>query len=156
MFKKLLPLFLLLIFAAACSQKPTLEDAVSNRFQVGDEWAYQTRPGESLSTFIVTKIDKATIDGEEKTIIHIAVTNLAIDHPEGGQITAVPEMPFTEETLNYSALQPFNVVDPIPQEYLDAYQDWRERYLSGDAAVFQSTIATALDSLETSLQSANQ
>jgi hypothetical protein len=151
MLKKLFPLLLLLL--AACSQSPTLENTTSVRYQVGDEWSYQTRPGEHLSTFIVTKIDQATIDGEEQTIIHIAVTELAIDHPEGGQVTAVPHIPFTEEALHRSAVQPFDVVDPIPQEYLDAYQNWAERYKSGDAAVFQTTIGSALDNIEATIQS---
>lgn len=150
---KKLTLFLLLLLLAACSQSPTLETATSARYQVGDEWSYLTRPGEHLSTFIVTKIDRTTLDGEETTLIHIAITELAIDHPEGGQVTAVPHMAFTEAALLGSAVQPFDVIDPIPQEYLDAYQNWAERYESGDAAVFQTTIATALDNLEATIQS---
>jgi hypothetical protein len=154
--KRFLPLLLImLLLLTACSEPQTLEDGTSNVFQVGDEWAYLTRPGEPLSTFIVTKIDKATIDGQEQTIIHIAITNLAIDHPDGGQVTAVPHMPFLEQALFRSANQPFDVIDPIPQEYLDAYGKWKERYEKGDASVFDSSIAHALDSLETSLQNNN-
>lgn len=152
MLKKLIPLILLLLLITACSETKTLEDGVSNIFQVGDEWTYQTRPGEPLSSFIVTKIDKTIIDGQEETIIHVAITELAIDHPAGGQVTAVPHMPFLEADLLRSALQPFDVVDPIPQEYLNAYQNWKERYQKGDASVFDSSIAHALNSLELSLQ----
>lgn len=153
--QKLLPLLLLPILLTACEEVPPLEDGTSNVFAVGDEWAYQTRPGEPLSTFIVTKIDKTMIDGEEQTIIHIAITELAIEHPEGGVVTAVPHMPFLQTALFRSALQPFNVIDPIPQEYLTAYQNWKERYESGDASVFDSSIATALDDLEASLATNN-
>jgi hypothetical protein len=153
MLKKLLPLTILILLLAACSQNPELEDAVSNRFQVGDEWTYLTRPGEGLSSFVVTKIDRATIEGEETLIIHIAVTDLAIEHPEGGQVTTIPHIPITEEALNRSALQGFNTIDPIPQEYLDTYQNWLGRFEAGDATVFQTSIATTLDSIEISLQS---
>lgn len=153
MIKKLLLIILMILFLAACSESPTLETGTSSRFQVGDEWTYQTRPGEGLSSFIVTKIDKTTLDGEEQNIIHIAIVELAMEHPDGGQITAVPHMPFTENALNRSAMQPFNVVDPIPQEYLDAYQTWAERYEAGDASIFQTTIATALNNLQATLQS---
>jgi hypothetical protein len=151
--KKLLLLLTIILTFTACSTPPALEDAVSNVFQVGDEWAYQTRPGEGLSTFIVTKIDKTTIDGEETTIIHIALNELAIEHPDGGLVTAVPHMPFTETALFRSALQPFDVVDPIPQEYLDAYQNWADRYQSGNASVFNVTIATALTTVQATVQS---
>jgi hypothetical protein len=153
MIKKSLLLIIILILTAACSQNRTLEDAVSARYQVGDEWTYLTRPGEPLSTFLVTKIDTSTVDGEEQIFIHIAITDLAIDHPEGGQVTAVPHMPFTEAALNRSALQPFNVIDPIPPEYLNAYQNWRTRYETGDAVVFDVTIAHALDNLQATIQS---
>lgn len=157
MFKKLTTILLFLIFlTTACSSNPTLEDAESAIYQVGDEWIYQTRSGEEISTFTVIKIDKTTIDGEEKNIIHIAISDLSIDDPDGGQITAVPHMPFTEEALNRSALQPFNVVDPIPEEDLTAYQNWRERYLAGDATIFQITIANALNNLQASVQSPDQ
>jgi hypothetical protein len=151
MLKKFLPFFLLILLLTACEEVPPLEDSTSPVFSVGDEWAYQTRPGEALSSFIVTKIDKMMIEGEEQTIIHIAITELAIEHPEGGQVTAVPHMPFLQSALFSSALQPFDVVDPIPAEYLTAYENWKARYESGDAAVFESTIATALDNLESSL-----
>ncbi len=152
MSKKIISIIFLLLPLAACSQSPTLEDAVSNRFQVGDEWTYNTRPGEPLSTFTVIKIDKTTIDGEEQTIIHIAVNELAIDHPDGGIVTAVPHMPFTEAALNLSAGSPFNIIDPIPQDSLDAYQTWRDRYQSREADIFQTTIAHALDTLQFTIQ----
>jgi hypothetical protein len=151
--KKLLLLLTIILTFTACSTPPALEDAVSNVFQVGDEWAYQTRPGEGLSTFIVTKIDKTTIDGEETTIIHIALNELAIEHPDGGLVTAGPHMPFTETALIRSALQPFNVIDPIPQENLDAYQTWRDQYEKGNASFFNTTIARALDNLQATIQS---
>jgi hypothetical protein len=152
MLKKFLLLILIIFLLTACEQAANLEDGNSGVFQVGDEWTYQTRSGEALSTFIVTKIDQTTIDGEEQTVIHIALTDLAIEHPEGGQVTAVPHMPFLESALFRSALQPFDVIDPIPQEYLNAYQNWKTRYEKGDASVFDSSIAHALDSLEFSLE----
>ena len=155
MLKKILPLFIILFLLAACEQAETLEDGNSTVFQVGDEWTYQTRPGEAISSFIVTKIDKTPIDGEERTIIHIAITGLAIEHPDGGLITGVPHMPFLESALFRSALQPFDVIDPVPQEYLDAYQKWSTLYEKGDAAVFDSSIAHALDSLQFGLDTNN-
>lgn len=152
MLKRLLPLTIILLLLAACSEKPTLQDGLSDRYQVGDQWIYRTRPGEGLSTFIVTKIDKTTIDGEDTTIIHIAVIDLAIDYPDGGQITAIPHIPLTQAALDRSAIQPFDIIDPIPQEYLDAYQKWAEEYEAGDTTVFETDIATALNNIEASLQ----
>ena len=81
MLKKFLTLLFLMFLLTACEDVPPLEGGTSNVFAVGDEWAYQTRPGEALSSFIVTKIDKRIVDGEEQTIIHIAITELAIEHP---------------------------------------------------------------------------
>lgn len=152
MLKKLLPLLTILLLLAACSDPPTLEDGLSDRYQVGDRWTYFTRPGEGLSTFVVTKIDQTTLDGEETIIIHIAIVDLNIDHPDGGTVTAIPHLPITQAALHRSALQPFDIMDPIPQEYLDAYQNWAERYEAGDATIFQVPIATALDRIQASLQ----
>lgn len=157
MFKKrllpLLPLLIVLLLTAACSEQPTLQDDTSIRYQVGDEWTYFDRPDEGESTLIVTKIDKTIINEEEVTLIHIAVIGLAIDHPDGGQITAVPHLAFTENALHSSARERIGTVDPIPQEYLDAYQNWVNRYQTGDATIFNSTIPTALDQIQASLQS---
>jgi hypothetical protein len=151
--KKLVSLFiLLLLLLAACNEGPPLEEGQSSVFQVGDEWTYQTRPGEGLSTFIVTKIDQTTIDEQEQTIIHIMVTDLEMEHPDGGLVTAVPHLPFTETALNRSALQPFDIIDPLPEDALRTYENWRERYLRNDASVFEVTIAHALDDIQANLE----
>ncbi len=154
--RRLFFFLLMLLLTAACSEATTLEDGISNRYQVGDEWTYFTRPGEGLSSFVVTKIDETMLNGEETIIIHITVIDLVMDHPEGGQVTAVPHLPITEAALDRSALQLFDVVDPIPQEYLDAYDNWAERYESGDAFVFQTSIANALDQIQASLSAGGE
>lgn len=154
--RRLFFFLLILLLLAACSEAPTLEDGISNSYQVGDEWTYFTRPGEGLSSFIVTKIDETMLNGEETIIIHIAVVELAMEHPDGGQVTAVPHLPITEAALNRSASQLFDTVDPIPQEYLDAYDNWAERYESGDAFVFQTSIANALNQIQVSLSAGGE
>ena len=42
-------------------------------FEVGQEWAYQTQPQETDSTFIITRID---LGGPKGKIIHIYVKGL--------------------------------------------------------------------------------
>ena len=157
MLKKYLPqislFFTLLLLTVACSESLPLEDNTSLRYQVGDQWTYFNRPGEDESTIIITKIDKTTINEEEIPLIHIAVIGLAIDHPAGGQVTAVPHLAIVEEALHSSARERIGVVDPIPQEYLDAYQTWADRFQKGDAPIFNTSITSALDDIQASLPS---
>jgi hypothetical protein len=155
MLKKLTILLFILLTAGCSSEGPRLEDAVSTKYQVGDKWNYFTRPGEELSSFIVTKIDKITIAGEPQNLIHIYVDRISIDHPQGGTITNIPHMPFTEAALDRSAIQPYNTVLPLPEGAESGYQSWREAYESGDASFFDVSIAHALENLEATIVQSN-
>lgn len=110
-------------------------------FAVGQIWAYQHRPGESRSTLQICQIDD---DARLGRIFHISVFQVQIPTPGGGLCEAMPHLPVSLETLQQSVTT-WQQDAPVPGDYREGYQIWREAFDQGDAGIFTLSVAEILD-----------
>jgi len=130
-------------------QDLTLKDTTESKFKVGQQWSYQTRPGEEKSFFIVVKVENNAKLGN---IVHIAVRNLKMHNPRSpdGFSEDVDHMPFSEEALNRSAVKILKEKVDLPH-FKDGYQEWRDAFDAGRAGVYTITLAEAVKIMEATL-----
>jgi hypothetical protein len=135
--------------ALGSSQDGGLRDASESKYKVGQKWSYQTRAGEEKSYFIVVKVESHPKLG---TIIHIAMRGLRMKNPHSpnGISENVDHMPFSEESINRSALKLLKEKTELP-DFEEGYQMWREAFDAGHAGIYTVTVAEAVKVMEASL-----
>ena len=143
-----LSLVLLMTGMGACSRRSEtiLQDTDRSGFKVGQEWAYQTRPGEEHSTFVVVKVEDAPGIG---VIVHISLKGLKVKNvkdPERPSET-ISHMPFTEDAIKRSVTKIVNEPATLPS-FAEGYADWRKAFESGKGGVFDVTVAEGVGIIE--------
>ncbi|MCI0398487.1 MAG: hypothetical protein L0332_27540 [Chloroflexi bacterium] len=143
-------LLLMMLFSlglAGCqAEKLELHEVTDTTYEVGQKWNYRTPPGQELSYLLVTRVEEGEIDGETRTIVHVYIEKLSIEHPDGGTITSIPHMPFTKEALSKSVYSLFEYENDMPDTE-EAYRKWREAYERGEASVFDVSVEHAINSV---------
>ena len=145
---RLLSLVLLTVGMSGCSRESgtTLKGTDRSEFKVGQEWAYQTRPGEEQSTFVIVKVESAPEGG---VIVHISLKGLKIknlkDPAKMGE--TISHMPFTEGAIKRSVTKIVNEHAALPS-FERGYADWRGAFVSGQGGVFDVTVAEGVGMIE--------
>ncbi len=119
-------------------------------FEVGQEWSYQTRPLESDSTFIVTRIDQG---GPKGMIIHIYVKGLKMKNKlsSTGFNDHIVHLPCSEYALIASGLKLRDENVKLP-DFKDGYLSWLKGFEEKKAGVFKIPLAEAITFIETMFQ----
>jgi hypothetical protein len=119
---------------------PALVPNVSDpKFQAGQVWTYQTRPGELGSTLTILQIDRTA---ELGVIVHVRVDGLKVLNPRGEIVPSVEHMPFTRDALLMSVLGLLRSTDKRPT--MQGYDRWRA-YCGG---VYTIPVADAISVME--------
>lgn len=120
------------------------------KFEVGQEWSYQTRPQESESTFIITRIDQG---GPKGVIVHIYVKNLKMKNKlsQTGFNDHIVHLPCSEKAILSSGIKLKNELVPLP-DYKDGYLTWLKGFEQNKAGVFKLPLAESIAFLETMFQ----
>lgn len=125
-----------------------LQEAES-KYKVGQQWSYQTRPGEEKSYFVVVKIDH---DAKLGNIIHISMKRLRMKNRRSpdGISEDVNHMPFSKEAIDKSEPKLLKENVDLPS-FEEGYRMWREAFDEGRAGIYTITIAEAVGAMETTL-----
>jgi hypothetical protein len=100
---------------------PALTEGVSDKkFKPGQVWSYETRPGESASTFTILRIDSSEKIG---IIIHVRVDGLLAHNPHGDVVPSVEHMPFTRDAMLASVDRLLKSDQPLPT--LEGLERWK-------------------------------
>lgn len=110
-------------------------------FAVGQVWTYRHRAGESSSTLQICQIDQ---DARMGRIFHIGVQRVRIPTPGGGLCENMPHLPVSLETLQQSVTA-WQQDAPVPDDYREGYQIWRDAFDRGEAGIFTIPVADILD-----------
>src|SRR5580698_1421801 len=122
-----------------------LKPSSDPKFQVGEVWEYQTRPGEERSRFIVVKVEASS---ELGIIVHIGVDHLTWKScSESPFAQHIPHMPFRRSAVDTSATRRVGANRELP-DYTGGYQQWREAFLAGHAGVYTIPIRDAVSAAE--------
>ena len=140
------------------SQSPNLQffDA---RFEVGQQWRYQTRTQEPESTFTVVKVESYPQLG---FVIHISVADVRIASANVSDaapdatpdaMTNIGHLPFSQDALSASAtnLAASNVA--ISDDYREGYEQWKAAFEAGRAGVWSISLSQAIEAMEGALRS---
>jgi hypothetical protein len=121
----------------------------ASRFQPGQVWVYQTRPGEEGSRLTVVKVEPNDRLG---TIVHIRVDGVAQKNPHApdGVSRVIHHMPFAEEALARSVLT-LEASGLEPDSWQEGYGLWKKAFDSGKGGVFTVTVAESITFCEQAL-----
>ena len=143
-------ILLILVVLSACTEKKEtlLKDTTEARYQVGQIWHYETRPGEEDSTFTVLKVETHPKLG---VIVHITVQGIRLKNPQApnGFSERIGHMPFAEEAIDNSILD-MSEENPLPDSQ-EGYEEWRTAFENDNAGIFSITVAEAIDVMEKAL-----
>lgn len=124
----------------------------AGQFKAGQIWTFKARPKEPDAFLCVLAVDLSDKLGE---VVSIAIARVAIPNPhvEGGVQQSLPHAPITAAVLSQSVLACVANDGPLADDpsVADAYQQWREPYLKGEAGVFTISPAEILDIIEGTL-----
>jgi len=115
-------------------------------FEVGQIWAYQTRPGEERSVFQVFAITKIPYG----RAINIFVSNVRIKSPVGSIITTVTHLPYHEDYLLASDAKLLSSHNPPPSDQ-EGYKEWLLEGGGKPGGVFTIPLAQCIAYLELTL-----
>jgi hypothetical protein len=135
-----------------CKEKDRQKETApgSDKYQVGQEWSYKTRPNESGSTLIITNIDE---DSKLTKIISIYVKGLKIKNtlkPGGGVSTEFPHLPLSMQAMDKSVVKIINEKVELPQSS-DGYHIWRDAFDKHQAGVFSIPVSECIDAAEAAM-----
>lgn len=121
------------------------------QFAPGQVWKYKTRPNEPGSRITIVRVD--TDDPEFGNIIHIYLSDLDISNAAapGGKTTFVNHMPYAEEVLAESVVELESEDQPLPENYQDGYQLWREAFEKDEAGIFTVSVVEAIEFVQASI-----
>jgi hypothetical protein len=136
-------LLLMAAFLVSCSDNGTKK---MSKFQAGQVWTYNTRPGEENSRLTILKTEPYGTG----TAIHISVEGVSIKNPHvpSGISTQIGHLPFAEEALGKSVIECVATGKDVSAS-LEGYNTWKEQADKGKAGVFTVTVAEALGVVET-------
>lgn len=121
---------------------------MSKQFSVGQIWNYKTRPQEPQSRLTVVAIDSDLEEGFGD-IIHVYISDVNIPNPKApqGKTSFIGHLPYTQTSLAESVTDLVGTEDSLP-DYEKGYQLWREAFDSGEAGVFEVSVADAISGVE--------
>ena len=96
------------------------------KYNVGQVWAYHTRPYEAGSTLTIVKTE---LDDKMGSIVHIHIQGLRMKNPHHklGLTAIVSHMPCSEEAIDQSVTEVLQANALLP-DYEEGYQQWREAF----------------------------
>ncbi len=123
--------------------------ACAAKYEEGQVWQYQTRPGEEGSRLYIVRIDDEPLFG---SIYHLYVDGLRISSPlrSGGIQDHMPHLPVDRTTLDSSVTELVMSL-PNPPDLADGYWVWRESFEAGEGGVFNIPVRDIVQIIEESI-----
>lgn len=118
------------------------------RYEVGQVWNYQTRPGEESSTFVITRI--TSIGDQTCYSIFVENIHLVANSLSGEWQDELPHAPMTADALDQSVTDLVETRDRLPDfEY--AYNEFME----AEGGIFTITVSQVIDVIEQAAETAS-
>ncbi|WP_228410047.1 hypothetical protein [Chryseobacterium viscerum] len=133
----------ILLLFSGCTKK--------NKYSVGQEWNYKTRPTEKNSILKILKIEEYPETGK---VIHISVSGLKIKDTSSttGFAEKLTHIPVSEEALDKSVITLKNKTIKKPDTLeMDGYIYWKKEFEKGNAGIFTMPVSEIIDSMEKSI-----
>jgi hypothetical protein len=127
-------------------EKSNNMETASGKFQVGQVWKYNNRPGEDSSTLTVLKIEKYE---KGDTIIHIRVDGIKLYNPNvaSGYSNSIEHLPFSEKVISISAAKLVGQNNNLP-DFSEGYNQWKEAWDNGKAGYWTVELKEAIEGMD--------
>jgi|SRR5688572_15875631 len=140
----------LLSFFTSCSGQNNKNDKdveiTSDKFEVGQVWKYNNRPGEDSSTLTILKVEK-----HEKgdTVIHIRVDKIKLYNPNvaGGYSDFIGHLPFSEKAISKSVTTLVRQNKNLP-DFSEGYNQWKEAWDDGKGGYWTIDLKEAIEGMD--------
>jgi hypothetical protein len=145
--------FILIITTLFLSQCKNNSEA--DKYRLGQEWNYKTRPGEEKSTLKILKIEEYPQTGK---VIHISVSKLRMKSPKSpeGFANELSHIPISEGALNKSVTKIQSENGKIPDSTeMDGYSFWKKEFDKGEAGIFKIPVSKIVELMEDQIVSGN-
>lgn len=124
-----------------------LKDTKNSVYQPGQVWSYHSRPGEEKSRLVILKVEEVGTDKKVGTIVHVYVDGISLKNAMGQETTVIPHVPFDEGAIDKSVIALIRENISLPN-FKTGYEYWRTEFIAGKAAVFNTTVADAINSIQ--------
>lgn len=123
----------------------TMSIANASEFEVGQKWAYKTRPVENSSILTIVKIDEI----KDVKIIHISLEGVKIKNPQSpkGFGDKVSHMPISEDALGKSVTKIIGTTVTLP-DFQEGYTMWKEPFDQGKGGYFTIPVSECVEYME--------
>jgi hypothetical protein len=134
--------------AVGCSRGSDERERVASmsRFQPGQVWHYNTRPGEESSRLTIAKVESHPKLG---TIVHIQINDVAVKSPTapGGVSKVISHLPYSEKSVADSVTT-LETDAVTPTGWEEGYQMWKSAFDAGKAGIWSITVSEAVAAME--------
>ena len=126
-----------------------LVPAPHSRFQVGQVWRYQTRPGEEASRAIVGRVEQTS---SGVVIVHLQLVGLAIHNPHvpGGVSRLIQHVPMAEPQVAASVVE-LETGSRQLEGFEQGYATWRDAWDRKTGGYFSISVKDAVQYMEDAL-----
>lgn len=111
----------------------------STKFIPGQIWEYETRPTEKDSRVLILKTEESKFGW----IVHVAITNVKINNPNGKVITHISHIPIREKELLESITGLSGNAESLP-DFSEGYKSWKE----ANGGVFTIQLSEIVSTIE--------
>jgi hypothetical protein len=125
-----------------------------SRFQVGQVWQYRTRLNDIKSVLQIVEVD---LLHSKEIAVHIQVRGLNMQSsPTEPNEGIASHLPFSEEAIEASVTNLLQQDSPLPDDFEEGYEVWREAFLEGNAGIFSVTVAEVIDMIDDTMLNGNK
>lgn len=90
-------------------------------------------------------------------MVHVQLNGLnSKSAPDKKDGSTASHLPFSEEAVEASVTDLLAIRQPLPEDYKEGYNMWREAFLAGKAGVFTAPAASVVDMIEEMMSGESQ
>lgn len=117
-----------------------------DKFQVGQVWKYNSRPGEDSSTLTVLMIEEYE---KGDSIVHIRVDAIKLYNPNvpAGYSNSIGHLPFSHNAISKSVTQLVAENNDLP-DFSDGYNQWKEAWDNGKGGCWTIDLKDAIEGID--------
>jgi hypothetical protein len=129
-----------------CKNQTGKGDFQDDKFNVGQIWNYNTRPGEENSTLTILKVEKYDSLG---IVIHIYVSGLKLKNNQkpGGYTDDIGHLPLSKEAVLKSVTHLVSEHNKLP-DFQEGYTTWKTAFNSNKAGIFSIDVSEVVKYVE--------
>ena len=116
------------------------------RYQPGQMWRFKTEAAPTPARIVVGKVETLPEIGQ---VVHVSMIGIPLTTPQDGRVvySDIWHLPFTAAAIVRS-IAALEQSANVPPDFGAAYADWKRRYDTGEADVFDEPVGQVLRNVQ--------